>query len=111
MAKWRTILSWPVAGWSRTSGITQRLSHTLQNTLTFFFYQSMDYDVYRRRVEATGSRKFMYGDPTALDGELDSATEATGIPEMMNKVIEKIQENANPSGSLPSEDMDTDEGR
>ena len=68
----------------------------------------MDYDVYRRRVEATRSRKFMNGDPTTLDDEVD--LDATGISEMMNSVIEKIHENAKSSDSPPV-DTDLDEGR
>jgi hypothetical protein len=70
----------------------------------------MDYDVYRQRVEETGSRKFMNGDPTALDSEIDA--DATGVSEMMNTAIEKIQkiEEAIP-GDPPPVDTEMNEGR
>ena len=75
---------------------------------SFFPFQSMNYDVYRRRVEATGSRKFLNGDPTALDDELDA--DDTDVTEMMNRVIEKIHGNAIRSDPPPV-DTDMNEGR
>lgn len=53
----------------------------------------------------------MYGDPTALDVEMDDDAAATELPEMMSKVFEKIQESAIPGAPPPSEDTKVDEGR
>jgi hypothetical protein len=69
-------------------GVPPRFAHTCQNMCTLFLFQGMDYDLYRRKVEATGCRGFMNGDPAEFDDEIDA--DATGILEMMSKVIEEI---------------------
>ncbi len=91
---------------------------TFTTLYKYFAFQSMDYDIYRAKVEELGLRKLKKGDPKALDAlecDSDNGTEITdALFEVAQTKIEELHSKYHEHLAQPShhdQSANFDEGR